>query len=196
MSGASGGEGDHPQTERRNRVETGGGQRYTPQRERSEKAAAETDRSADCQLVEQRCDDDARLQLERCRAEQQHEDDGRSVVESRLRLQQARQSSRQRHHPKDRKDCSRIGTGDDRAQQQGQLPVDTEDQMGPHCGHRSADDDPDGRENGRWGEHAADIAEPGGQAALDEDDTQRRRAQVLRELGVVETGSPTRFPRE
>src|SRR6185312_12124478 len=76
MSGACGGEGDHPQTERRNRVQTRSRQRYPPQRDSSEEATAETYSSPNCQLVEQRCDDDARLQLERRRGEQQHEDDG------------------------------------------------------------------------------------------------------------------------
>ena len=66
----------------------------------------------------------------------------------------------------------------------------------PNSGHRRADDNPDYRENGRRGKHFADIPEPGGQAALDEDCTQRRRAKVLRELGVVELDAPTRFPRE
>ena len=66
--------------------------------------------------------------------------------------------------------------------------------MSPDSGHHRADDDPDGRENGRRGEHVADIAEPGGQAALDEDDTQRRRAKVLRELGVVELYPQHAFP--
>src|SRR6476620_7765615 len=66
--------------------------------------------------------------------------------------------------------------------------------MSSDSGHHPADNDPDGRENRRRGENVADIAEPCGQAALDEDDTQRGRAKVLRELGVVKTYPQHAFP--
>ncbi len=48
------------------------------------------------------------------------------------------------------------------------------------------DPDTHGGEHAGRSEHFADVAEPGGQPALDQDDAQRRGPQVLGQLRVVE----------
>ena len=55
--------------------------------------------------------------------DQRHQDDGRGVVEARLRLERAGQPPRQRHPPQHREHRGRVGRRGDRAEQHRELPA-------------------------------------------------------------------------
>ena len=76
--------------------------------------------------------------------------------------------------------------GHDGAEQQRQLPVHAEQQVRARGGDRHADRHADGGQRARGRQHLAHVGEPGRQAAFDEDDRQRHRAEVVGEQVVVE----------
>ena len=92
-------------------------------------------------------------------------------------------------HAQHREHRGGVGGGHHGAEQQRQLPVDPEQQMCARGGDRHADRDADGGQRRRGRQHLAHVGEPRRQAALDEDDRQCHRAEVIGEQVVVELQS-------
>ena len=174
------------ESEGRDRVQPGCRQRDAAQREGTEVTDGQPDRRAGEQFVHQVGDRALGLEHERHHAEHEHENDGGRVVETGLGLEQTGQPPGQRKHPQHREHRGGVGRGDDGAQQQRELPVHAKQHMRTHRGDHRADDHTDGGQRGRGCQHLADVGEPGGQTAFDEDDGQRRGADVPGQFDVVE----------
>ena len=76
--------------------------------------------------------------------------------------------------------------GHDGAEQQRQLPVHPEQQVRPRGRDHHADRHANGGQHSRGCQHPSHVGEPRRQAAFDEDDRQRHRAEVVGEQVVVE----------
>ena len=82
VRGASRRERQHAQPKSCQRVETGRRQGDPPQRHRAQKPTAQPDCGANRQFIHQLCRDHPWFEFQRHRAEQQHQDDRRCVVEA------------------------------------------------------------------------------------------------------------------
>ena len=193
MRAACRGERDHAKPEGREGIQAGGRKGDAAQGDCAEKSTAQPDRGADPQLVDQLGERVHRGQLQRHHAEHQDEDDGRGVVESGLGLEQAGDAARQGHDAQHREHRGGVGDGHDGAEQQRQLPVDPEQQVRTRGGDHHADRDAHGGQRRCGRQHLSHVAEPRREAAFDEDDRQRHRAEVLGEQVVVELQSQPVF---
>ena len=72
-----------------------------------------------------------------------------------------------------------IGRGHDRADQQRLAPAHVEQVPGDRRGQPRGDHDADGRQHGRGRQHAAEGRKPGTQAAVEQDQRQRDRADHI-----------------
>ena len=111
------------------------------------------------------------------------------VVESRLGLEQPGDAPRQGHDAQHREHRGGIGDGQDGAQQQSQLPVHPEQQVRPRGGDHHADRNADGGQRPGRRQHSPYVGEPRCQAALDQDDRQCHRAEMVGQQVVVELQS-------
>ncbi len=181
------GEGDDAQADGGQRIEAGGGQGHVAQREGAGPAAGQPDRGARREFERDLPGDGERIaQIAGGGGEHQHQDDGGGVVEAGFGLHDARDAAGQGQHAQDGEDGGGVGGGDDRAQQQRQLQVHAEQVVRSGGRDHHADRDADRRQQGRRQQQPADVGPPGAQPAFDEDDGQRRGAESLGQLGVVE----------
>ena len=79
-----------------------------------------------------------------------------------------------------------IGRGHDRTHQQQLAPAHVEQVLGDRSGQPRRDHDADGRQRGRGRQHAAEGRQPGTQAAVEQDQGQRDRADQIGHPHVVE----------
>ena len=117
------------------------------------------------------------------------ERDRHRVVPAGLRLERPRDPAADVRRAERREDGSRVGRGDDRAEQERLEPGDVEQRVRGDAGQQRADDDPDRAEERR---RHCDLAQPpprGLQPALVEDQREADDAHLARELGVVELDS-------
>ncbi len=90
-----------------------------------------------------------------------------------------------------------VGRGHDRADQQRLGPAHVEQVFGDRGGDRRREQDTDGRERGRRRQHAAKGGKPRAQAAVEQDQRQRDRADHVGRAHVVELDAArTSFTRE
>ena len=122
----------------------------------------------------------------RPRGEGGHEDDDRGVVEAGLGLEHAGDPAGERHPAQHGEHRRGVGRGEDRADEQGGVPVEVQHEARSQCddGHRH--DDPDGRQHGGRADRAADAVPPRAETALAEDQDERGVAEHLGELVGVE----------
>ncbi len=115
-----------------------------------------------------------------------HEDDDRGVVETGLRLEEGAHARRDAHAAHDREHCRGIrgrkhGPDEDRV-----LHRDAEQEHQRDAHDRDADADTDGREGERRPHDGAQLIEPSGEAALSEDEDERRVAEHSGQLRILD----------
>jgi hypothetical protein len=131
-----------------------------------------------------------------CRAGAQQNDQQhrRGVVHARLGLQGGDQPSRQPQAPQRREDRGRIRRGQHRAVEQGEPPVQAEDQVDGDTDHHDAHHHADRGQRRGQTQHRAQRAPPGGQAALRDDHDERAEAEGPGQVGVVEPDAEAGLP--
>jgi hypothetical protein len=117
---------------------------------------------------------------------QQHEQDRDRVVEPRLALEGARQPQRQARTAQQREDCRPVGRGQDRPQEESLEQRELEQPGRGEARDRGRRDGADERQAQSGAQHSSDVAPPGDEAALEQDQEQGDRSQQPRELVVVE----------
>ncbi len=122
----------------------------------------------------------------RLAGDQRDQDDRRGVVETRLGLERARQPLLDRGHAQHREHRRRVGRRGDRAQQPGELPRQAEQVVRADGHHRHRDGDADGGQGEADPHRGPEVAPAGGQSTFGQDDRQRREAQRLGDLRVLE----------
>mgnify|MGYP002651627249 CR=1 FL=1 len=113
------------------------------------------------------------------------QDDG-GVVEAGLGLEHPGQPPRQRHHPQHGEDRGRVGGGEDRADEQADLPVGVQDLVQRDGHDRDRHEHPDGRQGEGRCHRGPDRGPRRREATLDEDEHERAVAEHLRGLVGVE----------
>ncbi len=167
-------------------VEAGGGQGHVPQPQGAQPADRDADRGADGQLQGDLRDQDVPVLDRSGRGERDDQDDDGSVVEAGLGLQDAGDPGRQGDPAQHGEDGRRVGRGDDRADDEGLTPVQTDEVVRRRGGDAHADADADGRDDGGRRQNRSDLFPLRSEPALGQDDDQGGVADHLRQLGVVE----------
>jgi hypothetical protein len=173
---------------RGDRVQAGGRQRHAPQEEHRQRGHGEPYREARRQLAHdqhQGVEEPEVRMLERLDAPDDQQDrDG--VVHARLALERARESAAQRRPPQDGEHGGRVGRRHGRAEQQGLERLEVEQQRRGDRSERGRAQRPQRGQRDRRAQDGADLAEAGGQAALEEDEGERDHPDRARELEVAE----------
>jgi hypothetical protein len=186
------GEAEHADGDRGERVEAGGGQRGAAQRPRAAEAEQRPDHGARDQLVH---DQEGREPRERLgRGEQQDGEHDRRVVHAGLQLQRAGEPPADPDAAQHAEDRGGVRRGQHGAPQQRGAPlqVEQEVQRGPDDG--DADQHRHGGERDTEAERGAHRPPVGGEAALGQDEDERRETERLGERGVVELDAQHRLP--
>lgn len=118
--------------------------------------------------------------------QRRHEEHDRRVVEPGLRLEHPGQPPRQGHDAQHGEDGRGVGRGEDRADEQADLPVRVQDLVERDGDDRDGHEHADGGEGERRGDGAADRGPLRREATLDEDQHERAVPEHLRGLVGVE----------
>ncbi len=178
---------DEGQAEHRDRVQARRRQRGTPQQPAATEAEHQARRHPDGQLERHGAEDRQRAALlQRAGRDQRHQDDGGGVVQPGLRLEGADEPFGQRHDAQHREHRGRVRGRGDRTEQDRQLPGQSEQVVRAHGDHAHRHGHAEGRQGDPEPHRRADLRPGGGETALGEDHRERREAERVRELGVLE----------
>ena len=153
--------------------------------------AAEAEDQARRHAEQQLVDDDARRHEdpvvgERSGGDEGDEHDRRGVVEARLDLERTDEPLAERHHAQHGEDGGRVGRRRDGAEQDRELPRQTEQVVRGHGHHGDRHRHADGGQRDPEPHRRAHLAPLGGQAALGQDHRQGGEAEGLGDFGVLE----------
>jgi hypothetical protein len=117
-------------------------------------------------------------------------------LRTRLGLQRRSHPAGHRHPAQHREDGGRVGRRGDRAQQDGDIPGQSEHQMAEQPHQTDRDADPDGRQQPRHRQCRLDRRPLRGQAALGQNEHQGRESQAMGQRGVVELDAEAQGPQQ
>jgi hypothetical protein len=130
---------------------------------------------------------------DRLHGEKEDEEHGGRVVHAGLGLERRHQPGWEPQPAEGGEDRRRVGRGEHRPVEEGEPPVEVEDEVDGDPDDGRAGQHPERGERGGDGEHRAEHAPPRGQPALRDDHDERAEAERAGELGVFELDAHPRL---